>query len=460
MEVQVILAAFTVGLLLGMAILYYFLQKESVRRTSAEEKARLLPGCQEELNQKTMENRHLFETNSDLRADLASSKTALEQMRIYTDARIKELSESHVFLSNSFSAISAQALKQNNESFMDFAKATFEKWQSASHEDLLKKQVEIKSITEPLKESLEKVDGKIRELEVSREGAYRSLHQQIHSMIESQNQLRTETENLSRILHAPAARGRWGEIQLRRVVELAGMLAHCDFEEQVTAATDEKQGIRPDLVVRLPGNKCIVVDAKVPLGAYLQAIECKDEERRQALLLEHAEQVKRHINQLAKKSYWQHFNPTPEFVVLFLPGEIFFSAALASKPELIEWGVEQGIIIATPTTLIALLRAVAYGWRNETLADNALKISQLARQLCERIEKVSDHFNKLGRNLKSSVDAYNQTLGSLETRVFSTARKLNDLGAHASLEVKMLEPIEKVPRTFIVATLPNDEVEN
>jgi DNA recombination protein RmuC len=432
-EVLIALVAFAFGLALGALLWYVRSKKDTLAH---------------------------YEANSGLRAALAESKATLEQMRVNADERVAEISKAHARLSETFSALSAESLRQNNESFMNFAKATFEKWQASSKDDLQQRQTAISTLVTPLKESLEKVDIKIRELEVSREGAYRALHQQIHSLLESQNQLRTETANLSRALHSPAARGRWGEIQLRRVVELAGMLAHCDFEEQVSASNEE-QGIRPDLVVRLPGKKCIVVDAKVPLGAYLQAMEAKEEDRRLAFLVEHAAQVKRHINQLSKKSYWRHFDPSPEFVVLFLPGEIFFSAALASDPELIEFGVDQGVIIATPTTLIALLRAVAYGWRNEALAENAVKISQMAHKLCERIDKMADHFNKLGRNLKSSVDTYNQTLGSLESRVLSTARKLTEIGGFgASTSIEALEPIEKVPRSFHLPEFAGEEIES
>lgn len=356
-------------------------------------------------------------------------------------------SKSSARVKETFSLLSFQALQQNNEAFMQFAKATFEKWQASSTQELSTKQNDIANVVSPLKESLAKVDHKIQELEITREGAYRALHEQVRSLIESQQQLKNETENLSRALHAPVSRGRWGEMHLRRVVELSGMLAHCDFEEQVSLSTKDDQSIRPDLVVKLPGKKCVVVDAKVPLSAYLQAIESKDETERQRHMVDYGEQVKRHITLLSKKSYWKHFEPSPEFVVLFLPGEIFFSAALSSKPDLIEFGVEQNVIIATPTTLIALLRSVAYGWRNEALAENAEKISQMAHTLCERIDTMAEHFNKLGRAIKTSVESYNQTVGSLESRVMSTARQLTQMSGFASsVTPAELETIEKLPR--------------
>lgn len=387
------------------------------------------------LRAKEREIRNLLETNSDLRSGLMEAKTALEQNRLHAGERLQEVHNAHVRLSDAFAALSAEALKKNNDAFLDLAKT-----------DLGARQEAIANVVTPLKESLANVDNKIRELEAQRMGAYKGLQQQVQMLIESQHRLRTETENLSRALHAPTARGRWGEIQLRRVVELAGMVMHCDFDEQVSV-TSEDQTMRPDMVVKLPGGKIVVVDSKAPLNSYLEAMEAKDETKRDALLLDHAEQVKRHIMSLSKKGYWKQLKPSPEFVVLFLPGEMFFSAALSVKPDLIEMGVENGVIIATPTTLIALLRAVSYGWRQESLHENAQKISELAHKLCERVEKMQEQFNKLGRSLRSSVDSYNQTVASMETRVLVTARKMGELGRFPSNVVnEPCEPIERMPR--------------
>ena len=297
-----------------------------------------------------------------------------------------------------------------------------------------------------MKESLEKVDSKITEMEKARAGAYSGLTEQVKSLLDSQRQLQTETGNLVQALRAPQVRGRWGEIQLKRVVEMAGMLDHCDFFEQQSADGEDGR-LRPDLLVRLPGVKNIVVDAKAPLSAYLNAIEAKDEPTRTAFLQDHARQVRNHISALGKKSYFEQFDPAPEFVVLFLPGEVFFSAALEQDPGLIEAGVEQNVIVATPTTLIALLRAVAYGWRQEQLAQNAKEISDLGKELYKRLATMGEHFAEVGAQAGRRHRGLQQGGGVAGNAGLRHRRKFRELGAGgADDQIAELSPTENIPR--------------
>ena len=363
-----------------------------------------------------------------LHAKLAASTVALENERE---------------LSARFDAMAADALRKNNETFLELAAGR-----------LGQKEQAVEQLVQPLKESLAKVDGKIQQLEVARQGAYSELRTQVAELAQAQKELRSETGNLVGALRdRPNVRGRWGEIQLKRVVEMAGMLEHCDFETQKHVATEDGR-LRPDLVVSLPGGKSVVVDAKFAGQAYLESLGAKEDDERLAKLRDHARQVRDHVTKLSHKSYWSQFEQTPEFVVLFIPGETYLSAALEQDPSLIEDGVNQQVIIATPTTLIALLRAVAYGWRQETIAESARAISELGRDLYTRLGTFTEHVAKVGRGLESAIRSYNEAVGSLESRVLPTARKFKDNGIAPAAELAELDVIDRSIRPVTAAELP------
>ena len=393
----------------------------------------------------------LFEDQKQWIAGRARLEAALESERKVNSEKIELLTKAGdraaEDLQNAFKALAADALKSNNSSFLQIAQETLKRFQSEAKGDLEARQKAVADLVAPVRDSLSKVDAQIQQMEIARGEAYGDLKAQVQSLITTQSELRSETGNLVRALRTPNVRGRWGEIQLRRVVEIAGMLPYCDFAEQETIV-GESGRLRPDLVVKLPGGKIVVVDAKTPLQAFLDAFETTDEEARRAALANHARQVRDHMKTLSGKNYWEQFEATPEFVVMFLPGETFFSAALEQDPGLIEHGVLQRVIPASPTTLIALLKAVAYGWNQEKLARNAHEISALGKELHERLRNLAGHITAVGTGLDRAVECYNKAVGSLENRVLVSARKFSELGASVAEDIPELEPIETTARAL------------
>jgi DNA recombination protein RmuC len=368
-----------------------------------------------------------------------------ERVHAQTDARLRE----------TFQALSAEALKTNNRAFLDLAETRLREARSEASADLEARKLAVENLLTPLAKTLDRVDHEIRESERRRVESATTLVERITALDAAGQELRRETVRLVDALKRPGVRGRWGELQLKRVIELAGMLQHCDFDAQPTVtSSDAERRMRPDVIVRLAGGKHLVIDAKAPLDAYLKALDAPDESSRQAWLADHARQVRTHLLQLAAKGYAAHVHPSPDFVVMFLPGEMFFSAALEQDASLIEFGVEQRVIPASPTTLIALLRAVAYGWQQEAMEENARKIGEVGRNLYESVRVLGGHFDSLGSKLKSALDAYNLAVGSLERNVLVKARKLKDLhAANGGEDIRTLESIDQVPRMLQAAEL-------
>jgi len=349
-------------------------------------------------------------------------------------------------LAETFQALADQALRTTQQTFLDSARSTLETVRVEMTGDMTQRQTAVETVVKPLTESLAKLEIQVREIESARQHAFGGIEQQLQTLSQRELELQKETASLVTALRAPQVRGRWGEMTLRRVAELAGMVERCDFFEQETQETESGR-IRPDVIVRLPGDRTVVVDAKVPLTAYLDAMAATSDAERRNALMRHSQQVAKHVDQLSNKTYWQQFQPAPEFVVLFLPGDHFFSAALEYKPMLVEDAARLKILIATPSTLIAILKGVAYGWRHERLAENAEQIRQVAAEIFDRIVTLETHFNDVGRSLGKSVEAYNRCVASLESRLYPSLRRIRELGATTVEEPPAPEPVDIVPRT-------------
>jgi DNA recombination protein RmuC len=381
-----------------------------------------------------------------LHAELAATRARLEAGAMQEADRLALLEQSELRLRTAFDSLASETLRSNSETFLRLARETLGRDQAVAQGAMKEREVAIAQLVDPLRVALERTEAQAQSLERERREAFATLRGQLESLSGAQSQLQRETRNLVTALRRPEVRGRWGELTLRRLVELAGLTEHCDFTEQLQLLGDER-AVRPDLVVHLPDARDLVIDAKTPLDAYLAALEAATEEERAVALKKHAQQVETRVRELASKSYWSQFATSPEFAVLFLPGDQFLSAALAERPELLENALAQSIIIATPSTLVALLKAVAYGWRQSAVAQNAAEIRDLGQELYRRLGNFEGHLGRMGQRLSAAVDAYNAAVGSLERQVLPQARRFTDLGVTANERLATLEPIGQLLRS-------------
>ncbi len=382
-----------------------------------------------------------------LQRENSTLATTLEMQQSNVNEKIEALEKTKAQLSDTFSALSSEALKSNNEQFLKLAQENLKQFNVQAQGDLAQKEQSIEHLVKPIKELLAKSEKQIREIEHERKESYGAITKHLESMAQTQQMLHGETRNLVKSLRRPEVRGQWGEMTLKRLVELAGMVEYCDFFEQEHTETDDGS-IRPDMIVRMPGRREIVIDVKTPLDAYLNAIEADSDELRDQHLLHHAKKVRERIRELASKAYWGQFKQSPDFVVLFIPGDHFLSAALEKDSALLEDALKQKVILATPTSLVALLRAVAFGWNQQAITDNAEKIRDLGEDLYKRLCTFTGHMSKVGKGLNSSLENYNKAVGSFERQVLSGARKFTEMGISNHKEPEALEPIEKLARTL------------
>ncbi|MEO8078252.1 MAG: DNA recombination protein RmuC [Acidobacteriota bacterium] len=382
---------------------------------------------------------------SEAQQDRARLQAELDAERKASGGKLALLQDAEAKLRDAFASLSSEALRQNNQSFLALARTSLSEFQHTAKLDLEGRHKAIEDLVQPLKQSLTLVDAKLQQVDKDRVGSHSALTEQLRSLHHAQQSLQTETGRLVQALRSPNVRGQWGELQLRRVVEAAGMLEYCDFDLKESTSVDGSR-LTPDMIVRLPGGKNVVVDAKVASAAYLDAMESEDETARDGKLRDHARQVRDHVVRLGNKTYWAHFQPAPDLVIMFLPGEALLSTALQRDPALLEFSLGRGVMLASPLTLVALLRAVAFGWQQEKIAKNAQEISELGRQLYDRIRVMAIHFEDVARGLTRSVESYNKAIGSLESRVLVTARRLKDKGVTAPEELPELATIDHTPR--------------
>jgi DNA recombination protein RmuC len=452
----ILIIVFSIGVCFYIRGRYVFKEKlVKAELAFQKEKERLFLEEKKSLLEKLQEKEKLC---LEIQIELSSSLTQASEWKRAAEEKLSLLETSKEKLMESFKALSLESLEKNNQAFLTLAGATLEKFQERAEGSFEKKNQAIQELFTPMKESLTKLGEGMQQIEISRKEDQAALKEQMKHMVEVEKELREETSMLIRALRMPIVRGRWGELQLRRVVELCGMVNHCDFFEQQQEEGHEGK-LRPDMIIKLPGDKQVIVDAKTPFEAYFEAMQEEDEHTKENKLKQHAKHVRMHILALGKKAYWEHFEPTPEFVVLFLPSESFYSAALEQDPSLIEIGVDQKVVIATPMTLIGLLRAIAYGWKQETLTKHTKDIYALGKELYKRVYDMQEHISKLGKSLSHSVESYNKMVGSLETRVLVSARKFQTLGIQLPEgEMDVLSSIEQQPKALTAVEFITSQV--
>lgn len=441
-----LLVGATVGWLLGRAAAA---RREAELAASRNDLGRM----QEELARERAQRETRDDELARARERLAEQGATLDAERRASEERLAALASAESRLSDTFKALAADALQQSSRSFLDLAGGRFGEMRAGAAADIDARKTEIEQLVTPLREELRRLNEAVQGAEKERSGAFGALAEQLRAVTDGQGRLSQETQNLVNALRAPQVRGRWGELQLRKVVELSGMEKHCDFTEQVSV-TGADGRLRPDLLVFLPGRKTIVVDAKVPLQAYLDALDAPDEQEKERLLTQHARQLRTHIDALAAKAYWDQLDSTPDFVVLFVPGESFLTAACQQDPTLQERGFSNRVLLAGPTTLIGLLRTIAYGWRQEQVAESAQAIRNLGQELHDRIAVMTEHFNSMRRGLEQTVKGYNAAMGSLESRVLVSARRFKELGVESPQETGEVAMLETAPRAVPLMEAP------
>jgi len=427
------------GVVVGGAVAWVVVSARARGRQAVGEELRAqLQGSREEVGKLQADLRAAAAGQAAAEARAHAAQQGLEEQKgLLEDAKGK--------LTDAFKALAAEALKSTNQDFLALAETRFAALKQEAEGELEARKTAIETLVQPLRQALDDYQKQAKDLEEKRLREISGVGQQLQAVAQAQTSLQRETANLVNALRQPQVRGRWGEIALRKTAELAGMTRYCDFAEQESVSAEGGR-LRPDMIVRLPARREIVVDSKVALNAYLEAVEATTPEAREAALARHAQQVRTHVRALASKEYWNQFPQAPEFVVLFIPGEPFFAAAAERDPELLQSALENHVLIATPTTFIGLLLTAAYGWRQEQLTENAQRISELGKQVHERLAVLIEHFARVGRALESSVDAYNKAVGSLESRVLPAARRFGDLGAGSGREIGVLEPLDQAPR--------------